>query len=232
MIGCREFLSSCQAESKSYASLTFKLSQHSKLPSVFSLTLSKCTFGNAIFFSVTAMDAVYALKCQDRTLYELGGQVSKESVVLHRWESTIRSFGIINWVDNVNWPPLMKDSIWRRANARNVRFETLSGGQVMLSTVRDPVTVTEKINEKLTVTVLLQPEIPLQRHWEKGRETDNDIYIDSNRNKCSIAIQETAIVRAMMKERTIETYPKTGVFPQILTLTLTLVLTITITMAR
>ena len=34
----------------------------------------------------------------------------------------------------------------------------------MLSTVRDPVTVTEKINEKLTVTVLLQPEIPLQRH--------------------------------------------------------------------
>ena len=184
------------------------------------------------FFSVTAMDAVYALKCQDRTLYELGGQVSKESVVLHRWESTIRSFGIINWVDNVNWPPLMKDSIWRRANARNVRFETLSGGQVMLSTVRDPVTVTEKINEKLTVTVLLQPEIPLQRHWEKGRETDNDIYIDSNRNKCSIAVQETAIVRAMMKERTIETYPKTGVFPQILTLTLTLVLTITITMAR
>ena len=191
VIGCREFLSSFQAESKSYASLTFKFSQHSKLPSVFSLSLSKCTFGNAIFFSVTAMDAVYALKCQDRTLYELGGQVSKESVVLHRWEGTIRSFGIINWVDNVNWPPLMKDSLWWRANARNVSFETLSGGQVTLSTVRDPVTVTEKINEKLTVTVFLQPEIPLQRHWEKGRETDNDIYIDSNRNKCSSSTRDS-----------------------------------------
>lgn len=50
----------------------------------------------------------------------------------------------------------------------------------------------------------------------------------------ALAVQETVTVRAMMKERTIETYPKTGVFPQILilTLTLTLVLTITITMAR
>ena len=46
----------------------------------------------------------------------------------------------------------------------------------------------------------------------------------------ALAVQETVTVRAMMKERTIETYPKTGVFPQILTLTLAL--TITITMAR
>lgn len=48
----------------------------------------------------------------------------------------------------------------------------------------------------------------------------------------ALAVQETVTVRAMMKERTIETYSKTGVFPQILTLTLTLALTITITMAR
>lgn len=48
----------------------------------------------------------------------------------------------------------------------------------------------------------------------------------------ALAVQETVTVRAMMKEKTIETYPKTGVFPQILTLTLTLALTITITMAR
>ena len=33
------------------------------------------------------------------------GVVSKETVVLRRWGSSIQKFGIINGVDNVNWPP-------------------------------------------------------------------------------------------------------------------------------
>ena len=56
-----------------------------------------------------------------------------------------RSFVTISWVDNVNWPPLriskltfrasaLRLSEWRNANARNVGFETLNGGQFALST--------------------------------------------------------------------------------------------------
>ena len=41
--------------------------------------------------------------CKTVTRYE--GVVSKETVVLRRWESSIQKFGIINGVDNVNWPP-------------------------------------------------------------------------------------------------------------------------------
>ena len=33
------------------------------------------------------------------------GVVSKETVVLRRWGSSIQKFGFINGVDNVNWPP-------------------------------------------------------------------------------------------------------------------------------
>ena len=33
------------------------------------------------------------------------GIVSKETVVLRRWRSSIQKFGFINGVDNVNWPP-------------------------------------------------------------------------------------------------------------------------------
>ena len=33
------------------------------------------------------------------------GEVSKETVVLRRWGSSIQKFGFINGVDNVNWPP-------------------------------------------------------------------------------------------------------------------------------
>ena len=33
------------------------------------------------------------------------GVVSKETVVLRRWGSSIQNFGFINGVDNVNWPP-------------------------------------------------------------------------------------------------------------------------------
>ena len=37
------------------------------------------------------------------------GVVSKETVVLRRWGSSIQKFGFINGVDNVNWP-LYRDS--------------------------------------------------------------------------------------------------------------------------
>ena len=33
------------------------------------------------------------------------GVVSKETVVLRRWGSSIQKFGFISGVDNVNWPP-------------------------------------------------------------------------------------------------------------------------------
>ena len=33
------------------------------------------------------------------------GVVSKETVVLRRWGSSIQKFGFINGVENVNWPP-------------------------------------------------------------------------------------------------------------------------------
>ena len=33
------------------------------------------------------------------------GVVSKETVVLRWWGSSIQKFGFINGVDNVNWPP-------------------------------------------------------------------------------------------------------------------------------
>ena len=33
------------------------------------------------------------------------GVVSKETVVLRRWGSSIQKFGFINGVDSVNWPP-------------------------------------------------------------------------------------------------------------------------------
>ena len=35
------------------------------------------------------------------------GVVSKETVVLRRWGSSIHKFGFINGVDNVNWPPYL-----------------------------------------------------------------------------------------------------------------------------
>ena len=39
------------------------------------------------------------------------GVVSKETVVLRRWGSSIQKFGFINGVDNVNWPPY-RISVW------------------------------------------------------------------------------------------------------------------------
>ena len=49
------------------------------------------------------------------------GVVSKETVVLRRWGSSIQKFGFINGVDNVNWPPYRD-------------LESLYGGQFTLST--------------------------------------------------------------------------------------------------
>ena len=40
-----------------------------------------------------------------RGLFLEEGVVSKETVVLRRWGSSIQKFGFINGVDNVNWPP-------------------------------------------------------------------------------------------------------------------------------
>ena len=39
------------------------------------------------------------------------GVVSKETVVLRWWGSSIQKFGFINGVDNVNWPPYRAFSI-------------------------------------------------------------------------------------------------------------------------
>ena len=38
-------------------------------------------------------------------LKDMKGIVSKETVVLRQWGSSIQKFGFINGVDNVNWPP-------------------------------------------------------------------------------------------------------------------------------
>ena len=40
------------------------------------------------------------------------GVVSKETVVLRRWGSSIQKFGFINGVDNVNWPPYRISVRW------------------------------------------------------------------------------------------------------------------------
>ena len=42
------------------------------------------------------------------------GVVSKETVVLRQWGSSIQKIDFINRVDNVNWPPyrILKADIW------------------------------------------------------------------------------------------------------------------------
>ena len=49
------------------------------------------------------------------------GVVSKETVVLRRWGSSIQKFGFINGVDNVNWPPY-RDSALDSAFRISVRW--------------------------------------------------------------------------------------------------------------
>ena len=46
----------------------------------------------------------YATCCAQQCC-KMKGVVSKETVVLRRWGSSIQKFGFINGVDNVNWPP-------------------------------------------------------------------------------------------------------------------------------
>ena len=46
------------------------------------------------------------------------GVVSKETVVLRRWGSSIQKFGFINGVDNVNWPPYRDSKSWFRVRVR------------------------------------------------------------------------------------------------------------------
>ena len=58
-----------------------------------------------------AVDVVVATKhISDTILNE--GVVSKETVVLRRWGSSIQKFGFINRVDNVNWPPYRDSVRW------------------------------------------------------------------------------------------------------------------------
>ena len=49
--------------------------------------------------------AKYTAKHADACIFFYEGVVSKETVVLRRWGSSIQKFGFINGVDNVNWPP-------------------------------------------------------------------------------------------------------------------------------
>ena len=75
--------------------------------------------------SFSSLETIYSESCQklntNRISYLLSGWsgmlyvwvkilmnegvVSKETVVLRRWGSSIQKFGFINGVDNVNWPP-------------------------------------------------------------------------------------------------------------------------------
>ena len=82
------------------------------------------------------------------TYLSLAFVYSRESDYLTFW---VFYFGIINWVDDVNWPLLrfsrltcwalalrqskifLRHSLWRRVDARNVSFENRNGGQFTLS---------------------------------------------------------------------------------------------------
>ena len=66
------------------------------------------------------------------------GVVSKETVVLRRWGSSIQKFGFINGVDNVNWPP------YRDSKNRNV--ETLETSAFRIS-VRWPIYIINSVDK-------------------------------------------------------------------------------------
>ena len=65
------------------------------------------TIEGTYFWSIFPFDVVVMRGEEDLTsLGQLNeGVVSKETVVLRRWGSSIQKFGFINGVDNVNWPP-------------------------------------------------------------------------------------------------------------------------------
>ena len=62
------------------------------------------------------------------------GIVSKETVVLRRWGSSIQKFGFINGVDNVNWPPYRDSKTADVSDSKRQLLESLNGGQFTLST--------------------------------------------------------------------------------------------------
>ena len=52
------------------------------------------------------MNEVQSTSARLEDLCEINeGVVSKQTVVLRRWGSSIQKFVFINGVDNVNWPP-------------------------------------------------------------------------------------------------------------------------------
>ena len=84
------------------------------------------------------------------------GVVSKETVVLRRWGSSIQKFGFINGVDNVNWPPY-RDST-EISSAKNawlslpLRISTdLIGKRVLLL---QHVLLESQIRKKIKVNIL------------------------------------------------------------------------------
>ena len=54
---------------------------------------------------ITTNDIAKIRKPQTRLKRTNEGVVSKETVVLRRWGSSIQKFVFINGDDNVNWPP-------------------------------------------------------------------------------------------------------------------------------
>ena len=93
-------------------------------------------------------------------------------------------FGTINWVDNVNRLPLrvskptfralaLRQSHRRRANARNVSFKTLNGGQFTLSTqsitLNYPVTLSHRRSTTVsseTYHIYLLINRPIKPSWK------------------------------------------------------------------
>ena len=62
----------------------------------------------SVICTIPAEESVMALERAHVRLLPMQmneGVVSKETVVLRRWGSSIQKFGFINGVDNVNWPP-------------------------------------------------------------------------------------------------------------------------------
>ena len=59
----------------------------------------------AVFSPITLVSSRPAPKIAGSHQDMNEGVVSKETVVLRRWGSSIQKFGFINGVDNVNWPP-------------------------------------------------------------------------------------------------------------------------------
>ena len=56
--------------------------------------------------AIDKMNQLTANEISSQAINEMNeGVVSKETVVLRRWGSSIQKFGFINGVDNVNWPP-------------------------------------------------------------------------------------------------------------------------------